>query len=91
MEPAFTADAALAICRHMNDDHADAIAAYARAFGGVPQVASARMTALDAHGMDLGIDTGGAHVATRVAFDHELQDADDARETLIALARRAMA
>ena len=89
MSDALTPDAAAAICRHMNDDHADAIVAYARHFAHLEGVVSARMSGIDPHGMDIDAATDGATVAARVLFDHPLADARDARTTLIAMARAA--
>jgi putative heme iron utilization protein len=90
MESAFSSDAAATICQHMNEDHADAVAAYARTYGNVERVQSADLVALDAHGMELSVDTGNERIATRIAFDHVLADKDDARDTLIQMAKEAM-
>ncbi len=87
METTLTPEQAAAICRHMNDDHADSIAGYARAYAGVEGVDAARMLALDADAMDLRIEVRGEHVVKRIAFDHALRDTDDARRTLIAMAQ----
>lgn len=89
MESQLSCEAAAAICKHMNDDHADAIAAYARAYGNVAQVTSAEMLALDSNAMELRVDTGDERVITRIVFDHVLTDTNDARATLIAMAREA--
>ena len=75
------------ICEHMNEDHGDALVAYARALGGLSDVRHARMIALDALGMDLSVETGSGPRTVRIPFDHRLADADDARQTLIAMAR----
>jgi putative heme iron utilization protein len=75
------------ICEHMNDDHADAIAGYARVFGNIGDALGARMTGLDASGMDLEVETAAGPRTARIAFDHTLQDADDAHQTLIRMAR----
>lgn len=77
------------ICTHMNDDHADAVARYAAVFARCPNVASARMLSMDAAGMDLEVVTSAGTSAARVLFDHAVADADDARVTLIAMAREA--
>ena len=83
-----THDAIAGICDHMNDDHAEAIARYATTFGGVADARSARIAALDPNGMDLAVETASGMRNVRVTFDHTLADAADARETLIAMARR---
>jgi putative heme iron utilization protein len=42
-----------AIMAHMNNDHADAHLAYARAFAGISAATSARMVAIDRLGFEL--------------------------------------
>lgn len=71
------------ICRHMNDDHAEAVLAYARHFGGVEAAASARMLAVLPELMRLEVD--GAPLEIR--FDHTLSDSEDAHRTLVAMLR----
>jgi putative heme iron utilization protein len=90
MESTFSADSAAAICKHMNEDHADAIAAYARTFGNIEHVQTAEMLALDAQAMQLGVETGNERILARIAFDHVLADKDDARDTLIRMAKEAL-
>jgi len=75
------------ICDHMNEDHANAVLGYARTLAGRTDAASARMTGFDSIGMDLAVETDLGPVKLRIPFDHELRDADDARDTLISLAR----
>jgi len=75
------------ICDHMNEDHADAVLGYARTLAGRTDAASARLTSFDPTGMDLTVQTDAGAVAVRIPFDHEIRDADDARDTLIALAK----
>lgn len=76
---------------HMNDDHADAVVAYARHFGGATEVDEARITAMDRDGMIVTTTSGGASAEIPIAFDHQLVDADDGRDTLIAMYRQAAA
>lgn len=71
------------ICKHMNDDHAEAVLAYARHYGAAPSAQQARMVAIRAEAMELEVD--GA--AVEVAFDHALSDSDDAHRTLVAMLR----
>jgi putative heme iron utilization protein len=84
-----TPEAAAAICRHMNDDHGDAVTAYARTFGRIADAQAAELVGIDGGGMDLSVETPTGRVASRIGFDHELIDAADARDTLIAMARAA--
>ena len=89
MQTSLSTEAAANICRHMNDDHADAVAAYARSYGNVADADAAQILALDAHAMQLEVTSGGERRSVRIAFDHVLADSDDARTTLIAMARKA--
>ncbi len=71
------------ICKHMNDDHAEAVVAYARHYGGVSDASSARMLAISAEAMQLEVD--GQPLS--VPFDHALSDSEDAHRTLVAMLR----
>jgi putative heme iron utilization protein len=71
------------ICRHMNQDHADAVLAYARHYGGVPAPETARMLRVLPESMELEVD---GHPVS-VAFDHTLSDSEDAHRTLVAMLR----
>ena len=71
------------ICKHMNDDHAEAVLAYARHYGGVANPGAARMLAVTPEAMRLEVD--GASV--EVPFDHTLSDSEDAHRTLVAMLR----
>jgi putative heme iron utilization protein len=77
------------ICSHMNDDHADAVALYAKTFGGIAEVTSAEMLRIDATGMDLVVHQAEQTMPVRITFDHELQDSEDAHQTLIAMVKQA--
>lgn len=71
------------ICKHMNDDHAEAVLAYARHYGGVEAPKEAQMVAVTPEAMQLEVD--GESVA--VPFDHPLSDSEDAHRTLVAMLR----
>jgi putative heme iron utilization protein len=77
------------ICKHMNDDHGDAIVLYAKVFGGVQGAIAATMKAIDPVGMDLEVQTGDGSMPVRITFDHTLQDSEDAHQTLIAMVKQA--
>jgi putative heme iron utilization protein len=79
------------ICKHMNEDHADALALYTRVFGQVEGVTQARMQAIDSEGMDLQVEVDGAVQTLRIPFDHPLKDPEDAHHTLIAMLKQARA
>jgi putative heme iron utilization protein len=71
------------ICKHMNDEHTEAVLAYARHYGGVEAPQQARMVAVRPEAMELEVD--GQRLA--VAFDHTLSDSEDAHRTLVAMLR----
>jgi len=71
------------ICRHMNDDHPEAVLAYARHYGAIAAAQQAHMLAIKAEAMELEVD--GERV--QVAFDHNLSDSEDAHRTLVAMLR----
>ncbi|MCC5657284.1 DUF2470 domain-containing protein [Nostoc sp. XA010] len=89
MSKDFSADISSRICKHMNDDHADAIVLYAKAFGGITDANAAQMLSLDSQGMDLTAQVNGEAVPVRIQFDHVLADAEDAHQTLIAMVKQA--
>ena len=77
------------MCAHMNDDHAEAVGSYASVYANVEDVRSAVMTAMDARGMDLRVETPSGTRDVRIDFDHTIADAEDAKQTLIRLAVEA--
>ena len=77
------------ICQHMNEDHADAVVLYAKAFGNQPATETAEMVSIDPQGMNLSAEIQGETVPVRIEFDHQLQDAEDAHHTLIAMLKIA--
>lgn len=77
------------ICKHMNEDHADAIALYARFYGDTPAATQAEMQSIDPEGMTLMAQVNGTATPVRIRFDHVLQDSEDAHQTLIAMVKQA--
>lgn len=77
------------ICKHMNEDHAEAIVLYAKAFGNTPNAESAKMMAIDPQGMDLMAQVAGEATPIRIQFERTLQDSEDAHQTLIAMVKQA--
>ena len=76
---------------HMNEDHADAVIAYARYYGGATEIDTAQISAMDAHGITVTTMSATGSKTIRIAFDHELADAEDGRNTLIAMYQQAAA
>ena len=89
MADSLTPDVSDRICKHMNDDHTDAIALYAQAFGGMATAIAARMQSIDPQGMNLTVQVPEGETPLRIEFDHTLQDSEDAHQTLIAMVRQA--
>lgn len=78
-----TASVSDRICRHMNNDHAEAVADFARHYGGVNASEGAVMTRVTPEAMVL--EVAGSSVS--VPFDHTLSDSEDAHRTLVAMLR----
>lgn len=90
-EPDPLASAAAGILKHMNDDHADAVLAYAKVLAGVGDAEGATMTAVDRYGFDLAAITPAGPRALRLAFDAPVADNDEVRRAMVTLVKRARA
>lgn len=77
------------ICKHMNEDHADAVLLYSRFFGNTPNAESAKMMSIDTGGMNLSVVVNGEAISQRIEFEHQLQDSEDAHQTLITMVKQA--
>lgn len=73
------------ICKHMNEDHRDAVLAYARFFGQLPEADQAVLQSIDPQGMNLQV----VDRSLRIEFDHVLTDSEDAHQTLIKMVKQA--
>ncbi|MEM6501188.1 MAG: DUF2470 domain-containing protein [Cyanobacteria bacterium P01_C01_bin.89] len=91
MAEAFSKKVSDRICKHMNDDHGDAVVLYATAYGKVENVASATMDAIDAEGMDLTAQVDGQPQPVRIAFEKPLADAKEAHDVLVTMLKSAKA
>jgi putative heme iron utilization protein len=82
---------AAGILRHMNDDHADALLDYCRAFGGF-EPTSAELVGVDRYGMDvLATSIDRDRRAVRIPFSERTDTTDAVRQQTIALLRAARA
>jgi putative heme iron utilization protein len=77
------------ICKHMNEDHADAVLMYAQVFGNLSAATAATMNSIQPESMDLAAQVNGETVPVTIQFDHTLQDSEDAHQTLIAMIKQA--
>jgi putative heme iron utilization protein len=89
MADTITPEVSYRICKHMNDDHADAVLLYAKAYGHMAEAEAAQILKVDPEGMDLAVNMGSQNSTVRITFDHVLQDSEDAHQTLIAMVKTA--
>ncbi len=78
LEP-ITEDSSTRICNHMNQDHPDAVKAYAKYYGKIKTFKSAKMISLSPESIELAIDD----LNIEIKFDHILKDCSDAHKTLV--------
>lgn len=83
------APAAASAVAHLNADHAEALAAMARAFSGYPDTDVAVCTGIDRYGLDLRVHTVRGVAYARVGFPVRLDSADQLRSATAQLARAA--
>ena len=74
-----TQESSTRICNHMNKDHEEAVKAYAKYYGKIKTLKSAKMISLSPESIKLKID----EQTLEIQFDHILQDCSDAHKTLV--------
>jgi putative heme iron utilization protein len=74
---------------YMNQNHPGSIYWYARTYGELWDAENASMLAIDKEGMDLNVEMPDGERQIRIAFDHVLEDDDDAQSTLIEMSMKA--
>ncbi|MEL6384421.1 MAG: DUF2470 domain-containing protein [Cyanobacteria bacterium J06626_18] len=89
MSDSITAAVSDRICKHMNDDHADAVLTYVQVFGNTQAATAAKMDSIDPEGMNLTAEVEGAPIPVRVKFDHPLADAKEAHHVLVDMLKQA--
>jgi putative heme iron utilization protein len=82
---------AAGIIEHMNDDHADALVAYARAFTRASEATDAVMMGVDRYGFELSVETEKGRRPARIAFPEPITTPADARQAMIDLLKTARA
>lgn len=87
----FTEDVVRQIMRHMNDDHAADCLTICRALGGRPGATAARMTGLDAAGIEFGVTDGGVEHAVRIPFSERLTERPQVRHEVVRMTEEARA
>ncbi len=88
-EPDPLADAAAGIIAHMNDDHADALPLYCRAFSRATDVTEASMTGVDRYGLEMSVVTAEGPRPVRVAFGEPVTTPEQVRTVLVAMLKTA--
>ncbi len=74
-----TPESSKRICDHMNNDHQEAVNAYAKYYGKIKAFRTAKMIRLSQESIRLEID----NQTLDIKFDHTLQDCSDAHKTLV--------
>jgi putative heme iron utilization protein len=77
------------IAAHMNGDHADDNVLIVRALGGIPQATAARMSGLDADGMEFAAIVDGIEVPVRIPFPERLTERRQVRAEAVRMYREA--
>ena len=84
-EPDPLAAAAHDIIIHMNDDHADAMVLYCKAFSKATQLDAASMTSVDRYGFEMSAVTSEGPRPVRLAFPAAVCTPEEARAALVAM------
>jgi putative heme iron utilization protein len=84
-EPDPIAPDAAAILEHMNQDHADALPLYCRAFTRASDVQSPRMTSIDRLGFEMSVVTPAGTRTLRLGFAEPIASKTEARQALVGL------
>jgi putative heme iron utilization protein len=87
----FTPEVVAQIARHMNDDHADDNVLIVRGLGGIEAASAARMSSMDADGMDFDATVNGIAVPVRIPFSEHLTERRQVRLEAVSMYRRACA
>jgi len=79
------------IVAHMNEDHADTMVTYCRAFSKATDTSAASLTQVDRYGFEMSAQTEVGPRPIRLAFSRTVTTADQVREEMVALAKQARA
>lgn len=92
MTAAFSPDVVAAVCRHMDDDHADDGLLICRTLGGAADAVRAQARDVDGDGMVFAVtDAAGARRDVRVRFAQPVQQRAEVRRAVVELHERACA
>ena len=85
------AGAAAGVITHMNEDHADAMVLYCKAFSKATDITAASMTGVDRYGFEMSAVTAEGPRPIRLAFAEKVTTAEEVRAALIAMLQDARA
>ena len=88
-EPDPLAAAASGVISHMNDDHADAMVLYCKAFSRATDINAARMTGVDRYGFEMSAVTPQGPRPVRLAFAEPVSTPEEVRAALVAMLKDA--
>jgi putative heme iron utilization protein len=91
MTDPFSDDVVAQIARHMNDDHADDNLLIVRGLGGVSSATTARMSGMDADGMEFAAAVDGVEVPVRIPFRSRLTQRREVRAEAVRMYHDACA
>ena len=74
---------------HMNDDHAEAMVLYCRAFSRATEITAASMTGVDRYGFEMSAVTADGPRPVRLAFTEPVETPEEARAALVAMLKTA--
>jgi len=77
------------ITRHMNDDHAADSLLIVRRLAGLPAATAARMTGMDADGIEFAATVDGVEVPVRLPFSRRLAERAEVRPEVVRMYREA--
>lgn len=77
------------IVEHMNAEHEEDLLLFAQVYGGESGATAARMTGIDAEGIDLEATAADGQKTLRIDFDTPLHTPEDARRVLVDMAMNA--
>jgi len=77
------------IVEHMNEEHEEDLLLFAQVYAGEAGASAARMTGIDAKGIDLEVMLPGGQEEIRVNFDTPVHTPEDAHRALVDMALNA--
>ncbi|WP_305786057.1 DUF2470 domain-containing protein [Symbioplanes lichenis] len=87
----FPPDVVDQVARHMNDDHAEDNVLIVRGLGGVGAASAARMSGMDADGMDFEATVNGIAVPVRIPFSERVTERRQIRMEAVRMYQEACA